>query len=171
MNNNHQLQRVVVKFYLKDLRPYELKEEINKLIDANEWSEGFELGVKEGDLDRFEVNELIEVLGKSKRIDLLGAQKVAKLIEHAVYWGCEYDFICTEENTWLLGDGLQVLRIDNGITRWTTTRISYDGIRNLMLNNGIVTGQSFEPTVDEGIWHNFRIDYHTGEVLRGISIQ
>ncbi len=50
---------------------------------------------------------------------------------------------------------------------WYTERISWDGIKDLTLQNEIVTGLSFDPMNDENPWVPFQINIQTREIIGG----
>jgi hypothetical protein len=50
---------------------------------------------------------------------------------------------------------------------WTTERISYDGIKNLKVDDNIVRGFSFTPTSADDEWNKFILDLNTREIKGG----
>jgi len=48
---------------------------------------------------------------------------------------------------------------------WTSERISWDGLRNLEVVTGSVTGEAYSPIDDE--WHRFELDTTTGRHTGG----
>ena len=71
-----------------------------------------------------------------------------------------------ERDVIYVSDGIRVEAVgENGIL-WTTERISWDGIRNLRMQEGRLEGDACDPTSD-GNWTPFSIDPATGEVRGG----
>lgn len=50
---------------------------------------------------------------------------------------------------------------------WHTEQISFDGLAELKIDNGIVSGLSYEPTPDDGLWIDFSVDLNTREIKGG----
>jgi hypothetical protein len=61
--------------------------------------------------------------------------------------------------------GLAFLRISAAGVLWNTTRISWDGFRNLRFEREQLTGQAWSPIEDR--WLPFSLDLQTGSVQGG----
>lgn len=68
----------------------------------------------------------------------------------------------------ICADDTHIVLLDNKTgDLWESDRISWDGIRDLKLNENIVTGQSYDPTNSINPWSNFSIDLNTKEIEGG----
>ena len=50
---------------------------------------------------------------------------------------------------------------------WTSDRISWDGFKELIFENGIIKGKSFDPTNSIQEWSNFSFNVQTKEITGG----
>jgi len=70
------------------------------------------------------------------------------------------------QQAFVVADELYVYLIDDSGTRWTTGRISWDGIRNLRVQGTLVRGEAWSPwdNYEGGAWLPFSLDLRTREV-------
>lgn len=60
----------------------------------------------------------------------------------------------------LICDDVSFTAWDEAGVRWKTSRISWDGIRNVSVSENLVTGEAYTPLTDT--WHIFEVDLCTG---------
>lgn len=70
------------------------------------------------------------------------------------------DFFLISDDT-----GVQIIN-DKGIY-WESPRISFDGIKDIKINNNILTGLSYDPMCDFDDWSKFKINLITKEIEGG----
>ena len=71
------------------------------------------------------------------------------------------------KNNLLISDDIGVEIINENGIEWKSPRISWDGIKNLSINDNILTGLSFDPMNDLEEWCEFSIDLITKEINGG----
>jgi hypothetical protein len=74
----------------------------------------------------------------------------------------------TEDGRLVLQDQTEITIIETNGNHWGTERISWDGLKDLKLENSIVTGLSYDPMNDADEWVSFTYDLDT-KVLTGGS--
>jgi len=72
-----------------------------------------------------------------------------------------------EEGGLLVSDDIQILILNGKGIEWQSPRISWDGIKELKLNDNILTGVSYDPMNDKDEWCDFSIDLNTKEIIGG----
>jgi hypothetical protein len=71
-----------------------------------------------------------------------------------------------EERAVIFGDGTSLERLEhNGDLMWRTRRISWDGMRNVRIDNDTILGEAFTPMGDK--WLPFSVNLYTGELQGG----
>ena len=74
----------------------------------------------------------------------------------------------TDNGSLVCADGISVFTLDNLTGElWRSERISWDGFRNLKLNDNIISGQSFDPTNSIKEWADFSLNIKTKELTGG----
>lgn len=66
----------------------------------------------------------------------------------------------------ILGNGLGFEALDGRASRWSTPRISWDGMRNITIKGGRMTGEAYTP-MGPPDWLPFEVDLESGEVQGG----
>ena len=74
----------------------------------------------------------------------------------------------TQDGKLILQDDTDLTIIETNGNHWDTERISWDGLKDLKIENHIVRGLSFDPMNDADEWVNFTFDIDT-KVLTGGS--
>lgn len=78
----------------------------------------------------------------------------------------------TDNGSLVCADGISILTLDNLTGElWRSERISWDGFRNLKLNDNIISGQSFDPTNSIKEWADFSLNIKTKELTGGSYIK
>ncbi len=73
-----------------------------------------------------------------------------------------------KDGSLICADDTHILLLDNQSGDfWESDRISWDGIRDLKLDENIVTGQSYDPTNSIKPWADFFFDLDTKEINGG----
>jgi len=67
----------------------------------------------------------------------------------------------------LLGNGLWFEALGGDGLRWRSRRISWDGIRHVVLDGNLLCGEAYAPEGPEGAWYPFQLDVLTGTVTGG----
>lgn len=77
------------------------------------------------------------------------------------------DAIKIEDNKIILADDIYIRLIDDKGTIWQSERISWDGIKDLKLQNNILTGLSYDLMDSITEWIPFSINLDTKEITGG----
>jgi len=77
------------------------------------------------------------------------------------------ELLKTNDNRFIAADQTDLEIIEHDGFIWRTERISWDGIKDLTLENNIVTGLSFDPMNDADGWVKFSVNLDTKEVKGG----
>jgi hypothetical protein len=77
------------------------------------------------------------------------------------------EILQTKDNTFVAADNTDLEIINPDGTIWRSARISWDGIKDLTLQNNIVSGLSFDPMNDADEWIEFSINVDTKEIDGG----
>lgn len=67
----------------------------------------------------------------------------------------------------LLGNGLWFEALGSTGTAWRSRRVSWDGLRDVSLKEGVVRGEAYAPEGPDGRWYPFEVDVATGAVSGG----
>lgn len=65
----------------------------------------------------------------------------------------------------VFGNGLWLEATDGERPLWRTSRLSWDGMRNLRVDGETIVGESYDPMTDE--WTAFAVEIATGEYVGG----
>ena len=89
--------------------------------------------------------------------------------ELARHFGCqiEYVFLLPGVPILLLGNGLWFEAIGGEGLRWRSRRISWDGLRSVVLDGNLLCGEAYAPEGPLGTWYPFQLDVLTGTVTGG----
>jgi hypothetical protein len=64
----------------------------------------------------------------------------------------------------LLEEGLWLTYLNESGLKWRTRRLSWDGIRNLLVQDGVATGQAWRY---DNTWHDFKVALESGATEGG----
>ena len=78
-----------------------------------------------------------------------------------------YVFPLPGEAILLLGNDLWFEAIGSEGLRWRSRRISWDGLRHVVLDGNQLRGEAYAPEGPEGAWYPFQLDVLTGTVTGG----
>ena len=74
----------------------------------------------------------------------------------------------TENGSLACADGISFIYLDNTTGElWRSVRISWDGFKDLKLNEYLITGKSYDPTNTNNEWTEFSLNLKTKEVIGG----
>lgn len=74
----------------------------------------------------------------------------------------------TENGSLVCVDEISIFILDNSTGEfWRSERISWDGFQSLELNEGIISGQSYDPTNSKKTWADFSLNIKTKELTGG----
>jgi hypothetical protein len=161
---------LIVRHLLNEYVADDLKTYINSQIDSGEFTDGYEIAVCPDVLMGEQVNTLIDLFCERSPLGMQRLNEIANVIQPHTYYGLETSFQFVDIDNALYSDGIRIYRIENGIEKWKSNRISWDGVRELRYDNGIISGLWYQFDSSLGSWHPFSIDYHTGKVINGPSI-
>ncbi len=77
------------------------------------------------------------------------------------------EVIPIDDEQLIFADDTKIELFDGSGIVWTSPRISWDGIRNLELNDSFLTGESYDPVNDADTWIDFRVNLVTKEIEGG----
>ena len=141
---------------------------VNAMIDGGEFVPGYELAV--GDFDRDGLRELMALFMARIPAGEDGLRRVSQMIVDRTRLR-QSGYVVVDADNVVIADGYQVLRLTSGTQVWRTPRISVDGILDLCVRGGVVSGQWCQPTVDGEVWRSFAVDYASGALLPGTVIR
>jgi len=73
----------------------------------------------------------------------------------------------TEDGRLVLQDQTDLTIVETNGNHWDTERISWDGLKDLKLENNIVTGLAYDPMNDADEWVNFTFDINVKTLTGG----
>ncbi len=73
----------------------------------------------------------------------------------------------TQDGRLILQNQIHLTIVEPNGTYWDTERISWDGLKELVLNNNLVTGLAYDPMDDADEWVNFSYNIDTKELIGG----
>jgi len=73
----------------------------------------------------------------------------------------------TEDGRLVLQDQTDLTIVETNGNHWDTERISWDGLKDLKLENNIVTGLAYDPMDDADEWINFTFDINVKTLTGG----
>jgi len=83
-------------------------------------------------------------------------------------FGCSIDkVIRLDEEKLFASDDTQIMEISANGEQWISPRIAWDGIKDIKIENGLLTGLSFDPMDDNNEWVPFRINLMTKQIESG----
>ncbi len=71
------------------------------------------------------------------------------------------DLLRTEDGRYVAADNTNLVIINSDGSVWASTRLSFDGIKELEINGNIVSGYSYHPTSDADEWIKFYFNIDT----------
>lgn len=77
------------------------------------------------------------------------------------------DAVKTADDKTVLVDDIYVRLLDHEGAVWQSERISWDGIKDVNLQDNILTGLSYDPMDSINEWIPFSIDLNTKEIVGG----
>lgn len=132
--------------------------------NLSEWVANFKPGCTDFNLivDYPDTNRIV-LIGKGQGyIMTLGQEQPID-----TFGGNIREAIQTPDNKIILVDDIYVRLLDNNGTVWKSERISWDGIKDLKLEDNILTGLSYDPMDSTNEWIPFSIDLTTKELKGG----
>ena len=72
-----------------------------------------------------------------------------------------------EDGRFVLADGISLTIIEKNLEHWHTEKISWDGIRNIKIENNTVYGESYTPINTEKEWITFEYNINKKELVGG----
>lgn len=135
--------------------------------DGTDWVANFELGWT--DLKIIcELNDTCNLLVIAGGTCYLMNPEEAKPIS---VFGVGYSSVLrASDGRLILEDQIDLTIVETDGSHWATERISWDGIKELRLENNTVTGLSYDPMYDADDWIDFTYDIDT-KTLTGGSYQ
>ncbi len=79
----------------------------------------------------------------------------------------EYLFPLPGEPILLFGNGLWFEAFGREGRIWRSRRMSWDGLRHVVLNGNLLSGEAYAPEGPKGAWYPFQLDVMTGTVSGG----
>ncbi len=142
-----------------------VKHYVNRLIDAGEWAEGHEVAVCGGELDQGQVVQLMEMFMARNPRGRDWFDKVRPLIAEFNTYGCPMNYVFVDRDNLIVVDITRMMRIEGVVRRWVTKNFADDGIIDIRVADGKVTGLwgmgYLEP------WIPFVVDYEDGQLAEG----
>jgi hypothetical protein len=77
------------------------------------------------------------------------------------------EIVTTNDKIFVAADITDLEIINSDATIWRSERISWDGIKDLVIKDKIVSGLSFDPMHDSDEWVNFSFNLDTKEIIGG----
>ena len=133
-------------------------------LDTTEWVANFELGGTR-------LREVIEFNNTSNLLIIADGTCYMMDPECSVplfVFGGDYSkVIITEDQKFVLQNSIGLTIVEPNGTYWHSQRISWDGLADIMIDNGIVKGLSYDPTHDADEWVEFSYDVNSKELIGG----
>jgi len=79
----------------------------------------------------------------------------------------EHIFPLSGEAILLIGNGLWFEALSGKGLKWRSRRISWDGLRRVVLDGKQLRGEAYAPEGPDGAWYPFELDVETGTVTGG----
>lgn len=100
---------------------------------------------------------LVIARGQGYVVDLSNGQQLSLLGgDFQAAYGCDLGVV--------LSNGISFDLYSTGSLAWSTTRISWDGVRNVVVDGTTLAGDAW---MFDDSWHAFRVDLVTGKVDGG----
>jgi hypothetical protein len=83
-------------------------------------------------------------------------------------FGCSIEKVIRhDEEKLIASDDTQIIEITANGDQWISPRIAWDGIKDIKIENGLLTGLSFDPMDDNNEWVPFSINLTTKQIESG----
>jgi hypothetical protein len=150
-----------------------LKAFINKALDEGEHFEGFEIAIQRGELDYQAYDELFASFQAAYSDFLPDLDSIKNIIDSYLpqSYFSNIVWIVSSEGEIVLSDGLRVAKIADNKLSWVTKRVSWDDIKLLSIENGIIVGEWYSPINDEKPWGSLKITLSNGTLIEGEVIE
>ncbi len=132
--------------------------------DGTDWVANFKTGwTKYSNVFEIpETNKIVVIANGQGYIMTPDQQKPLKTFGYAIT-----EVITTNDKRFVAADITDLEIINRDATIWRSERISWDGIKDLVVNDNIVSGFSFDPMHDSDEWVNFSFNLDTKEIIGG----
>ena len=148
-----------------------LKRAVNQAVDNGHWIDGFEIAIKEGELDYYEVNELLEIISRVLPETNISKDKFLALLDDTLPQSAlsPVNFLIADDMTIIASDGLRVARLTPSSCVWSTPRLSYDGIDLISINKNQINGLAWLLRPNEEM-DRFTLSFIDGSILIGTIV-
>ncbi len=132
--------------------------------DGSNWVANFKTGWTD-------FNDVFELSGTNKIVVIANGQGYIMTTEDekpiATFGLGITQLIKANDNRYIAAEQTDLVVIEHDGSIWRTERISWDGIKDLILENNIVNGLSFDPMNEADEWVKFSVNLDTKEVTGG----
>lgn len=132
--------------------------------DGTTWVANFELGWTD-------LRDVYELLGSSNLLVIAGGvcyMMTPEDVRPISVFGVGYStLLIAEDGRIILQDDTDLSIIETNGDHWHTERISWDGIKDLKLENNLVSGFSYDPMNSLNEWVVFTLDINTKALIGG----
>lgn len=132
--------------------------------DGTNWVANFKTGRTKYSI-AFEIpatGKIVVIAGGQGYIMTPDLQKPLQTFGYAIT-----EVLTTYDKRFVAADNTDLEIINSDATIWRSERISWDGIKDLVVNDKIVSGLSFDPMYYSDEWVNFSINLDTKEIIGG----
>lgn len=146
-----------------------LKVFINDALDSGEYYDGFEIVFQKGPLYYQAHAELYESFTKAYAEQIPDLIQFEQLVDKHLPQSCMtgIEWLVTEEGEIVASDELRVAKFKDNQLVWVTNRISWDGIKLLTIDDGVVIGQWYDVTNSVEPWQPLKLSLSDGKLMQG----
>ena len=146
-----------------------LKNFINNALDSSDYYDGFEIALQKGPLDYQAYDELFESFTKAYSEQIPDLIEFEQLVDKHLPQSClsGIEWLVTDENEIVASDDLRVAKFKDDQLIWVTDRISWDGIKLMAIDDGVVIGQWYDVTNSEEPWQSLKLSLSDGKLMQG----
>lgn len=168
--------REIIEVQLESIFGTKFPQRIQRLVDEElnqgRWVEGYHLAVCPGVIDGDGARRLLEIIliqHPELRINEFVFQKA--IDEHLPQSPfAPVSWIIDDSGSFAMTDSLRVARFDGDSIRWSSSRISYDGIEFDSLTEGRLRGRAWLLSSSMSPDSPFEFDFETGDLINGKAV-
>ena len=144
---------------------------MNNAIDNGFWVDGFEIAIKNGELDYHETNELLGVISNNFPETKISPATFLPILNDALPQGvfAPITWLIADDMTIIASDSLRVARLTSSSCIWSTPRLSYDGIELISIDGNRVNGLAWLLKTNNEM-DSFTLSFFDGSILDGTVV-
>jgi len=148
----------------------DLKAFVNDQINSGIFHSCYDIAVKNDNLNRHEIVELLESVIKFNSVNNKFIGLAADEYRNYIHSTIQARHLWVDNNNIIISNGIKMKRLSLDELNWETLRISWDGLEDIKYigRDRVITGNWYQPPE---CWSKFIISYDSGNIIEGQVMQ